>query len=142
MQRILTPRIDAYAAAAILIYTHLWADLEEVCLRLMAPTDGSAAPIEHRMTIIRLEVLILLDACDSARWRSMLGGHERAALNATLKSVLETLDVPTMLVNPEILGATQNQLFDAVMSLSGADATPPTKSLVPSHLLVETLAYA
>jgi hypothetical protein len=140
--------MDAYASAAILVYTGLWRDLEEVYERLTPSTDddddadADDGPMMRRMTIVRLEISILLDACESLRWRSMLGAGERSALHATLKSVLDTLDVPSARLSRTVLGAAQNQLFESVMTLSANRPEAPAKPSVPSHLPIETLAYA
>ena len=67
-----------------------------------------------RLETIRLELVLLLDACDSARWRSMLRQEHLAALRADLRVVLESLAAADSPGFDAILAA-QNRLFDAVV---------------------------
>ena len=43
------------------------------------------------LQILRLELAILLDACDSPRWKLLLDGEQRRSLRCTLEDVLGDL---------------------------------------------------
>jgi len=53
----------AYSVACINLFGRLWVELERVSM-----AEGDLAP-RTRTEIIRLELLLLLDACRSKRWR-------------------------------------------------------------------------
>jgi hypothetical protein len=98
-----------YAVASIHLYCRLWLALD----RLAHELHLSECAIEMRIVTFRLELLILLDACDGVRWRSMLRSEERQELRSTLRRVLEDLTADTL--DSEILGCAQNRLLDAVL---------------------------
>jgi hypothetical protein len=108
--------IAGYAAASIRLYSRLWADLEVLSDQLAATTDQSADVIDLRLEMFRLELVVLLDNCDSARWRSMLSPEHRLVLRATLEDLLATLAVPPDALGRAVVFQAQNQVFDAVLS--------------------------
>jgi len=65
--------------------------------------------------MFRLELVLLLDACDSARWRSMLRPEHLAALRADLDAVLKSLDAAADSPGCDAILGAQNRLFDAVV---------------------------
>jgi len=118
MQRTSLPKADAdaYAAAVMLLYSRLWWDLEGIYLALTQwPNTEEPESVEGRIMIFRLEVLLVLEACDSPAWRSMLRPGDCLALQTTMENVLKTLDVPICRIDGELIGSAQNQLFDAVL---------------------------
>ena len=106
----------AYAAASIQLYSRLWADLEVLSDQLAATTDQPPDVIELRLEMLRLELIVLLDNCRSARWRSMLSPEHRLVLRATLEDLLATLAVPPDAFGRAVIFQAQNQVFDAVLS--------------------------
>jgi len=108
--------IAGYAAASIQLYSRLWADLEVLSDQLAATTDQSPDVIELRLEMFRLELVVLLDNCDSARWRSMLSPEHRLVLRATLEDLLATLAVPLDALGRAVVFQAQNRVFDAVLS--------------------------
>ena len=107
--------VAARAAATIQLYGRLWLELEALCGSLHEPEGrGARDAIDLRLEMIRLELVLLLDACDSARWRSMLRPEHLAALRADLHVVLESLAAADSPGFDAILAA-QNRLFDAVV---------------------------
>ena len=121
---------EAYAAAAIELYSRVWLTLEQLTARLRGDGEHQsrqAAGGEPEMLLVRLrlELVVLLDACDSPSWRSMLAHEERRQLRATLESVLGMLAVPV--AGGWHLMQAQNRLIDAVLSQYAA-----TRSLAES----------
>ena len=69
---------EAYSVACINLFGRLWVELERVSI-----AEGDLAP-RTRTEIIRLELLLLLDACRSKRWRLKLDVSQRLSLQSTL----------------------------------------------------------
>ena len=97
----------AYAAAAIELYSRVWLALERL--------TGRSAPGEPEtpLMVLRLELIVLPDACDSPSWRLMLAHEQRRELRATLESVLRMLAAPAD--GGWHLMQAQNRLIDAVL---------------------------
>jgi hypothetical protein len=104
-----TDATSGFAVASIHLYCRLWLTLD----RLAHDLHGTEGAIQMRVVTFRLELLVLLDACDGVRWRSLLRPEERQELRSTLGRVLEELKVETL--DAEILGCAQNRLLDAVL---------------------------
>jgi len=98
------------------LFSRLWADLEVLSDQLAATTDQPPDVIELRLEMFRLELIVLLDNCRSARWRSMLSPEHRLVLRATLEDLLATLAVPPDAFGRAVIFQAQNQVFDAVLS--------------------------
>lgn len=105
------PVSDIYAVAAIELYSRLWLALE----RLASCGDDDGPRIEIALVILRLELVVLLDACDSPLWRSMLRAEHRIQLRATLKSVLRILSARSD-DRGTALSDAQDRLLDAVLA--------------------------
>ena len=106
---------DAYAVASIELYSRLWLALERVADRLAAYEDTDSPQIETAVIILRLELLVLLDACDSPLWRSMLRAEQRIELEVTLKSVLRILS-ERVDDSCGVISHAQDRLLDAVLT--------------------------
>ena len=107
----------AYAAASIHLYSRLWRELEELSDHLGATTgqdDSRTGQHDMELVTFRLEVALLLDACDGTRWQSLLLPEQRLILRKTLTQLLDTLSVPSDALGLVNLYSAQNQLYDAV----------------------------
>ncbi|HTC43930.1 MAG TPA: hypothetical protein VK696_02670 [Steroidobacteraceae bacterium] len=93
----------AFAAASIQLYGRLWFELE----RLNVPAA------EIQLLTIRLEVVLLLDACDSKTWQVFLSPDERVTLETTLRTILDIIAVPRPART--VIHRAQDCLFDAVV---------------------------
>jgi hypothetical protein len=98
-----------FAVASIHLYCRLWLALD----RLASELHRTESAIDMGIVTFRLELLVLLDACDGVRWRSMLRPEERQQLRCTLARVLEDLAAETL--DFQVLGCAQNRLLDAVL---------------------------
>jgi hypothetical protein len=120
-----------YAAACIELYSRLWWELEKLS-RSFVPGDGpSPAHRDSKLVLLRLETIVLIDACDSPQLRSLLGAAQRKDLRSTLESLLVALE-------DGVLEPVQNQLLDAVLALLarpvGSDAATPWPGALPWRL--------
>jgi hypothetical protein len=104
---------EAYAVACIELFSRLWVELEALVAtddhRLTA--SGTPAP---RVQVLRLELILLLDACQSARWRAQLDSIQRLSLQSILHAILHVLNAWS---EGEILWgieSAQNRLLDAI----------------------------
>jgi hypothetical protein len=105
-----------YSSALTGLLCHLWLELERIIVGLnVFDTPPASSRAEHQMEVFRLEVLLLLDACNSLRWQSLLRPQQRLGLRATLHSLLRTLSGPRDVPDSEIIGEAQNQLFDSLL---------------------------
>jgi hypothetical protein len=98
---------DAYALASIVLYSRLWAELE----RLHAAVTPDALPTQ----ILRLEIHLLMQACDSWRWRGLMSAPQRRTLQHTLADVLDRLPASDDGISAAAIAAAQDRLLDAVM---------------------------
>jgi hypothetical protein len=109
----------AYVAATIDLYGRLWRELEQLSdVFASAPHCAvRAEESDQQLMMLRLELVVLLDACDSPEWWSMLGAERRVALRTTLESLLRTLGaLPPDLDRCCALARAQDQLLDAVLA--------------------------
>jgi hypothetical protein len=107
---------QAYAAACIELFSRLWAELEAVygsdtSTSRVTSTRTSATRIE----ILRLDLVVSADACDSMRWRSQLDTSQRLSLKVVLVEVLHALDAPVDEIPPRSVAQAQNRLVDPVL---------------------------
>ena len=109
----------ACVAATIELYSRLWRELERSfnLFARQAQFTLGADESDGPLVVLRLEISILLDACDSQEWQSMLGTERRLALRTILESLLHALDPLRAERHPcHVLAEAQNQLLDAVLA--------------------------
>jgi len=87
---------------------------------------GSQPATAVQSEILRIEIHLLIDACDTIRWRLLLSPPQRQDLKATLQDVLLDLgecagDLP---VDP--IASAQNCLLDAVLRHCASRCPAPT----------------
>jgi hypothetical protein len=95
----------AAAAASIQLYARLWFDLE----RFNVPT------LELQLLTFRLEVVLVLEGCNSKAWRAFLRPEERLTLERTLQSLLEIIAAPLPMAGRMAIDRAQDLLFDALI---------------------------
>ncbi len=103
----------AFSTACIELYSRLWAELEP----LSSPEScGSMSTLMlERAEILRLEIHLVLEACDSARWRLLLNVAQRHDLRIILQSVMLGLQQCAREPDTQALACAQNRLLDAVI---------------------------
>jgi hypothetical protein len=76
---------EAYTVACIELFRRLWVELERVPVAEdTSHPESASVTCRSREEIIRLELVLLLDACRSERWRMQLDTSERCLLDAVL----------------------------------------------------------
>jgi hypothetical protein len=98
---------DAYAIASIVLYSRIWAELERLHDAVEAPALLSQ--------ILRLEIHLLMQACESWRWRSLMSASQRRALRQTLTDVLHRLGGSEQGIGAAAANLAQDRLLDAVL---------------------------
>jgi hypothetical protein len=107
---------QTYAVACIELFTRVWAEFDSVLGSEDTTRPSlSMAVSARRLQILRLELIVALDACDSTRWRSQLDTLQRQSLGAVLLEVLDALDAPIDEIPRRSMPRAQNLLLDAVL---------------------------
>jgi hypothetical protein len=112
---------QAYAVACIELFSWIWAELDAVCA-----SDGSTSLESSLITsatlleILRLDLVVSADACDSMRWRSQLDTSQLLSPKVVLVEVLHALDAPVGDSSPRSVAQAQNRLLDAILDRCGA----------------------
>jgi hypothetical protein len=122
------------AAASIQLYSRLWLELETLGGMLSEwARQRSPWTLAMRLERLLLELVVLLDACDSTRWHSLLPTEQRSNLQRTLAEALHILSVPVDALSLALIGRTQNLLFDSVKQQAAALGAPRSRpsSLAP-----------
>jgi hypothetical protein len=102
---------QTFSVACVALYTRLWADLDALAeAERAAPRDALEAA-----ELLRLELLILADSCQSPRWRTVLSATQRLALKSVVTDVLAALDRPVDELSMEAISQAQNRLFDEIV---------------------------
>ena len=107
-------RSRIYAVASIELFSRLWVELDT-----LLATDGqrhsAGSTPAPRVQVLRLELILLLDACQSTRWRAQLDTGQRLSLQSIFDDILHVLDPSS---EEEILRgpieSAQNRLLDAI----------------------------
>jgi hypothetical protein len=116
---------EGYAAACVELFSRLWAELNA----LSATAGPARAPLaihsaDSRDEILRLELILVLDACRSARWRMMLDRSQRLSLESLLRDVLDALNAWSGEFPCTPIEWAQNRLLDALLEHCATDSCP------------------
>jgi hypothetical protein len=109
------PPPTAYAEAVIELCGRIWWELEHLAqLRdRTAMTDNSQFLLTA--ATLRLELLLIMDSCESASWASMLMRDERQTLYSMLNEVLAAIALSPNELRRMHIECAQDRLFDEVM---------------------------
>ncbi len=108
----------AFAAAAVQLYSRLWGDLE--CLGELCAEGQycSGQPgLERCVLMLRLELTLLLESCQSGSWSALLPGSQLDSLRVTLEPVALMVGHATDALQPHMIARAQNRLLDEVLRL-------------------------
>ena len=124
---------EAFAIACIQLYSRLWAELEFV---LASPDSASAsrpppAIAAIRLSILRLELIVIIDACDGMLWRAQLNSVQLRSLQGILGDVLDALASADGEHWAASIEQAQDHLLDAVL-----DQCPVPSELRASRPLI------
>lgn len=129
----------AFAAASIELLSRLWLELDrlhEFTARALA--SSAPAPPDVRIEILRLEIVIVLEACDSAVWRTLLTASQRGFLRRALEGLLGDLAVAVGDAECGAIEQAQDRLLRAMLAQGRVAATPmaPPPGELRVHILV------
>ena len=108
---------EAFAAACIELFSRLWVELNA----LSATADPAHAPSAE---IIRLELILVLDACRSARWRMLLDRSQRLTLEFLVRDVFYALNSSSGEFPCAPIERAQNRLLDALLEHCASYSCP------------------
>jgi len=116
-------RSDGFAASYLALLAALWAEFETVLSALSAgPDDARRSRAEGRTQILRLELILLRDACEGPRLRALLGPERRFRVRVLIDDLRWLLDLPGPAAATARLGAAleraQNRLYDEARHLA------------------------
>jgi hypothetical protein len=103
---------ETFAVACVELYTRLWAELDALGTAGRPPGSSALEDVE----LLRLELLLLADACQSPRWRAVLSAAQRFALRSVVTDVLAALNRPLEELSADALAQVQNRLFDEIVA--------------------------
>jgi hypothetical protein len=107
---------EAYAIACIELFSRIWAELDLLADSGQVSAQPAAALwADARGEILRLELILLIESCDSARWRMLLSAPQRRALASGLQDLLHALATSPEEQLRHVLAVAQDSLLDAVL---------------------------
>jgi hypothetical protein len=114
---------EAFDAACIELFSRLWVELNSISAGA-DPMRTSLAGLSsgHQIEILRLELILVLDACRSARWRTLLDKSQRLCLECLLRDVLDALNSSSEEIPCAPIAWAQNRLFEALLEHCAACA--------------------
>jgi hypothetical protein len=104
-----------YAAAALELYSRLWQALENLAVALAVPRP--AQEIETLLTILRLELVVLLDTLNGERLRALLNPDQRRSMHTTIERLLDELSSQPGPRGESALAEAQDRLLDISLAL-------------------------
>jgi hypothetical protein len=105
----------AYAEAVIELCGRIWRELEYLAQLCDRTAKRDTSKLLLTAATLRLELLVMLDSCESASWASMLIGEERENLCSMLSEVLEGIALWADELKRSHIEGVQDRLFDEVM---------------------------
>jgi hypothetical protein len=108
---------EAFAVACIQLYSQLWEELDLVAASVGAGNASHSPPAlaALRLQILRLELIVLIDACDGTLWRTLLNSVQLRSLKPILQGALDAVAGAGGEDWTASIGRAQDQLLDAVL---------------------------
>lgn len=106
---------QAFAGACIELFSRLWEELESTAAVASVGRDKDGTSCVRRLEILRLELVVLQDACRSTRWRMLLDSEQRRAVEGLVREALEGLTTGFDEAPLQAIARVQNCLLDAVL---------------------------
>jgi hypothetical protein len=116
---------EAYSVACVELFRRLWVELERL-LAVREATQPCSGDLTSwsRAEMLRLELALLLDACQSERWRLLLNISQRLSLEWTIEDVFDALNSSSEIAPQDAIAWAQNRLLDAILEHCAAHAYP------------------
>jgi hypothetical protein len=142
------PLTGAFENSFVGLLAELWAELESVLGAAGALDDGSSGSCrraEHRAQALRLELALLAERCDTARWHALIGSAQVDRVRSVVTAMHALLDFsPLEARTPHARRAiicVQNYLFDEVCRTRQARLQwPPRTTTVAGRASVQHIA--
>ena len=117
---------EAFAVACIQLYSHLWTELELVVASRESVSASHPPPATAaiRLQILRLELIVILDACDGMLWRTHLNSVQLRSLQGILGAVLDALASADGERWAASIEQAQDHLLDAVLDQCPVPSEP------------------
>jgi hypothetical protein len=93
----------------------LWQALENLAVALAVPRP--AQEIETLLTILRLELVVLLDTLNGERLRALLNPDQRRSMHTTIERLLDELSSQPGPRGESALAEAQDRLLDISLAL-------------------------
>lgn len=106
---------NVFVCACIELFTRLWVRLESLATDDHWHSTPADSAFDRRAELFRLELIVLLDACRTTRWRMLLDGAQRHALERCLSEILDCLNTRFEEAPLPAIERAQNRLLDAVL---------------------------
>jgi hypothetical protein len=117
---------EAFAVTCVELYGRLWTELEAlIASEEYDPGDSAQPAAGERLQILKLEIHLLICACNTARWQWLLSASQRLALKSILQDVWLAVDTETQQSSAYVIALAQNRLFDAVREHGALSASHP-----------------
>ncbi len=124
-----------FRAAYQELCTRLWLELELIAQSLREPDPTEPTDPDTTASLLRLELVVLVDACRSARWRSMLlAGTHCDRMCGLLTDVLAALYVDTDGLAGGVADAQERLLDELLVEQNSADADHPGTADAPDDV--------
>jgi hypothetical protein len=115
---------EAFAIAYIECLSRVWVELDSLSAARDSMSERSAGLISERVEILKLELILLLDASRSARWRTLLDTPQRLSLQSIVGDVLAALNQESNEVLPRPIEWAENRILDALVEQCAACSCP------------------
>ena len=118
----LPPALQAERCAEALIELcgRIWLELEHLAHLNGRPRSCEASSLDLAAEMLRLELLLLMDACESASWVFMLGPDVRRRLFAMSGDVLAIIAVGSNELTLAVIERAQDRVFDEALLQNGS----------------------
>lgn len=98
--------------ALIELCARIWSELEHLANWRDLASIPADPTVELLSETLRLELVLLMDSCESRSWVLMLDNGVRRRLSAMSKALLKILDVSSNALTRRVIECAQDRVFD------------------------------
>jgi hypothetical protein len=102
--------------ALIELCARIWSELERLANCRNRRANSEEPAFELLSEVLRLELVIIVDACESPAWGLMLDPVVRSRLSAMSTAVLSMLAVPPNALTSQVIECAQDRVFDEALN--------------------------
>jgi hypothetical protein len=107
---------ESCAEALIELCGRIWLELEHLAQLNGGTRTPENSSLDLAAETLRLELLLIMDACESASWAFMLDANVRRGLLAMSRDVLATIAVGLNELTLGVIECAQDRVFDEALS--------------------------